>query len=75
MLLYVRVRGVVSASAAVSESRVSSVGAPGVLSVKEHHHQLRAKVVSMMPEGSVIYLEVRVQCWRNLTATSGPCAS
>eukprot|EP00193_Tetraselmis_chui_P000276 CAMPEP_0177761212 /NCGR_PEP_ID=MMETSP0491_2-20121128/5683_1 /TAXON_ID=63592 /ORGANISM="Tetraselmis chuii, Strain PLY429" /LENGTH=498 /DNA_ID=CAMNT_0019277169 /DNA_START=63 /DNA_END=1559 /DNA_ORIENTATION=- len=50
-------RGVVSASAAVSESRVSSVGAPGVLSVKEHHHQLRAKVVSMMPEGSVIYLE------------------
>ena len=50
----------VSAAAAVaSEAQASVVRLPeGVLSVKEHHRELRQKVVDRLPRGGIVYMEV-----------------
>mmetsp|Transcript_3905 Transcript_3905/g.10045 ORF Transcript_3905/g.10045 Transcript_3905/m.10045 type:complete len:512 (+) Transcript_3905:183-1718(+) len=50
--------------AVAADGALISVGGDA-LSVKEHHRELRARVTSSMPEGSVIYLEAGEEVPRN----------
>ena len=48
----------VATAAVASEARASLKLPEGVLSVKEHHKELRQKVVDGLPQGGIVYMEV-----------------
>ena len=49
---------VATAAAFVEETTMRSSLPKGLLSVKEHHRELRQKVVDCLPQGGIIYMEV-----------------